>query len=296
VRITVLAAFAVTLWAFGPRAGAVLAARFRGVEQRSPTVDLDRVAVVARPAWLATPLLLQIARELQPFLHGGVPILDEASALTLRQQLAGVAWVQQVRLERVFPDRFRAAIDLRRPVLAVHAEDGSLLAEVDAEGTALPPVVLPDLPAMQLRADGGAAPRSFEFGKAFPDARVQAAAAVAVEWRDAIAPLVSGCPMLLEVDATNLGYRFISHPRYPEIRVALQNAAGEAVWFGYDRAPTSTKPRVPAAVKAQILQQILHKYPALTGLTGGDLRFQLTWEKWLLPAPGRDPVGPWGPK
>ena len=33
------------------------------------------------------------------------------------------AWVREVVLSRAFPDRFRLAIDLRRPVLAVHAGD-----------------------------------------------------------------------------------------------------------------------------------------------------------------------------
>jgi len=164
---------------------------------------------------------------------------------------------------------------------------------VDRDGIALP--VLPglNLPATVLRSEGGAEQLSFRHGEVVADERVLAAAAVAVEWRDEIAPLVPQCPDLVEVDANNLGERWISHPRYPELRVFLRRADGEAVRFGYDRGPDARRARVPSADKAYVLRAVLAKYPGLAGLTAGDLRFLVRWESWLQPRKGRDPAEPW---
>ncbi|HLQ37615.1 MAG TPA: hypothetical protein VK348_07430 [Planctomycetota bacterium] len=289
-----LSAFAATLWLFGPRAAAVLAARLHGHAQRSPPVALDRVTFRSMPAWLQGPLLLAVARDLQPYLRGETPILDEDAAVLLQRRLQDeVAWVLAAQLQRKFPDRFELQLDLRRPVLLVRWADGEPLCLLDATGVAMPPVVLPELPQTQLLAvDGNRCP-AFRFGQPFPDPRAVAAAAVAVEWRASILPLVPNCPRLLEVDATNLGERWVVHPRYPEIRVGLARADGQKVMFGYDRSPTSLRARVPAASKAEVLLGVLSEHPGLQGLSGGDLRFARRWRDYLQPSTGPDPVGAW---
>lgn len=293
IRITIWSAFLLTVWFFGPRAADVLTMRLRHSESLSPAVELGKVGFAARPDWLSTEALVMVSRDLQPWLHGAVPILDDRSARRLQEGLRQVPWVSDLRLQRVFPDRFRMQLGLRRPVLLVKSGEGSVLCSVDRHGIALP--VLPGLalPSTVLRSEGGADQLGFRHGEVVADDRVLAAAAVAVEWRDEIAPLVPQCPDLLEVDANNLGERWISHPRYPEVRVFLRRADGEPVRFGYDRGPDSKRARVPAKDKAEVLRAVLAKYPGLAGLSAGDLRFLVRWDNWLQPRKGRDPAEPW---
>ena len=123
----------------------------------------------------------------------------------------------------------------------------------------------------------------------------QRGVAVAVEWRDELAPLVPGCPELLEVDATNLGEHWMRGRGYPEIRVKLRRDDGAGVIFAYDRPVDSILPRVPVRTKATVLSKVLAKHPRLSGLITGDLRLANRWADFLQPrGPGvPDPDGPW---
>lgn len=289
-RIAVLSAFVLTLVLVGPRAREVLAARLRGANANSPPVELDRVGFRSLPDWLPRSALLAVARDLQPWLQGRVPILDDDAALRLQAGLRTVAWVEQARLQRVFPDRLQLQLDLRRPVLQVRDASDALVCLCDRDGVVLPPVAWDGLPIARLA--GGEA-LQITPGERIGDERVQAAAAVALEWRDELAPLVPACPPLLEIDASNLHERYIQHPHYPELRIGLGRRDGAMVMFAYGRAPDSDLPRVPIADKAQVLRAILGKHPGLDGLLGGDLRFTVRWEDWLEPRPGPDPAGPW---
>ena len=112
---------------------------------------------------------------------------------------------------------------------------------------------------------------------------MRAAAAVAVEWRDEMRPLVPAAPPLVEVDASNLGYQFIAEARVSEIRVGLRRQDGAVVYLGYGRPPGARLERLPIATKAQVLQRILAHAPGLMGLQGGDLRFDNRWRDWLVP-------------
>jgi hypothetical protein len=293
VRIAVLSAFVVTLVLAGPRASQVLAARLRSASANSPLVQLDHVSFQSFPSWLQRPALLRVARDLQPWLDGEVPILDEDAALRLQAGLASVPWVQKAQLQRVFPNRLRLQLDLRRPVLQVRDAGDAILCLCDRDGVALPAVEFPGLPFTRLSTATGPGQLRVTMGERIADDRVQAAAAVAVEWRDELAPLVPGCPPLLEVDASNLHERYIQHPHYPEIRLWLGRSDGAKAVFAYDHAPDSEQPRVPVADKAQVLRAILGKHPGLAGLVGGDLRFTVRWQDWLEPRPGPDPAGPW---
>src|SRR5688572_607567 len=86
-RIVVYGAFAATVWFHGPKAADALAAKFAGAEQESPAVDLDRVGLAARPAWLGDALLVAVAADVQPCLQGTVAILDESAARSLQRAL-----------------------------------------------------------------------------------------------------------------------------------------------------------------------------------------------------------------
>jgi hypothetical protein len=294
-RIVVVTAFAVTVWLCGPRAVQVLASRFDQAAQGSPAVALDRVGFASQPDWMDKPLLLAVATALSPWLADDVPILDDASLHRLRGGLLGVPWVQEVAMQRVFPDRLRIDLDLRQPVLGVRDCDGKPLCLVDRNVIALPWVDTP-LPVVWLYRDG-AQPGSMRVapGQRCAEARVRAAAAIALEWRDELAPLVVDCPRLVEVDATNLGERWMRGPRYPEIRVKLARRDGTLVVFAYDRPVDTPLPRVPVKTKAEVLAKILVRYPQLDGLVAGDLRLSQRWADWLQPrgAGLRDPEGPW---
>ncbi|MCA8965307.1 MAG: FtsQ-type POTRA domain-containing protein [Planctomycetes bacterium] len=290
----VLGALALTLWLAGPRAAAVMAARYEQSAQRSPPVDLDRVGFASRPKWLEEPLLLAVCRDLGPWLQDQVPILDEAGARRLRDGLKTVPWVDEASLERVFPDKFKVNLTLRRPVLAVRDAEGQGLCLVDAEARALPWVETA-LPGTSLFREGGAGSMQWTAGALVDEPRVRVAASIAVEWRDQVAPLVPGCPRLVEVDSTNLGERWLRGPAYPEVRVKLARQDGQVATFAYGRPVDSVLPRVSVRTKAQVLSNILAKRPGLNGLLFADLRLARRWADYLQPRdPGTpDPLGPW---
>ncbi len=294
VRLVVLSAFAATLILWGPQAVAVLAARLERTPQHSPLVALDRVGFVGQPDWMDRALVLAVATDLAPWLADDLPILDDAGCRRLADGLRSVPWVREATLARVFPNRFRLQLELRRPVLGVRTGAGEPLCLVDRAGTALPWVDTP-LPVVWLHREGGADRVPFTLGQPVAEARVVAAASVAVEWRDQVAPLVPGCPALLEVDTTNLGERWRQGRPYAEVRVKLQRQDGEGVVFAYDRPVDSPWPRVPAATKAAVLRSVLGLHPGLEGLTGGDLRLIHRFREYLQPgSPGAaDPDGQW---
>jgi len=293
-RVVVVGAFLLTLWWFGPRAAQVLAARVEQAARNSPAVALDRVGFAGQPPWMDRPLLLAVSASLSPWLSDEVPILDDASLRRLRDGLMGVAWVKEAGIQRVFPDRLRLELDLRRPVLGVRDAQGRPLCLVDRDAIVLPWVDTP-LPVVHLHREGGAPTMVVVEGQRCGEARVRAAAAIAVEWRDELAPLVKDCPALLEVDTTNLGEKWLRGPSYPEVRVKLSRHDGAPVVFAYDRPVDSPLPRVPVKTKAAVLTQILERHRQLDGLVAGDLRLSRRWADWLQPrAAGlRDPAGPW---
>jgi hypothetical protein len=270
-RIVVWGAFVAVAWAFGPRAVTVLGSRISHSAQKSPPVEFDHVGFVSRPPWLDGALLLAVSRDLQPFLVGSSPILDDAAARQLLAGLETVPWVEETRIERAYPDRFRVRFGLRRPVLSVRDADDAPLCLVDRHGLALPWVDGVRLPTVVLRREGGGGTMQGRIGEVVAEDRVLAAAAIAVQWRDEIEPAVPGCPRSAE---------------YPEVRVVLARGDGAPVVFGYGRPVGAALPCVPCAQKARVLNAILREFPALQGLSAGDLRFELRWRSWLQPRPG----------
>ncbi|MBL8754510.1 MAG: hypothetical protein JNK15_14495 [Planctomycetes bacterium] len=294
VRVGVLTVFALTVWLCGPKAAEVLAARFDQAAQNSPHVALDRVGFASRPEWMDKNLLVAVSAALAPWLQEDVPILDDQAQRGLRDGLASVAWVRSAEVQRVFPDRLRLVVDLRQPILAVRAADGSPLCLVDREAVQLPFVDTP-LPVVRLYREGGAGTMSVAVGQRCTERRVTAAVAIALEWRDQLAPLVAGCPRLLEVDTTNLGEQWLRGPSYPEVRVQVARSDGAGVVLNYDRPVDSPLPRLPVATKAGVLNKVLARHPGLVGLVAADLRFAKRWADYLQPRPAgvRDPHESW---
>ncbi|MEM7203695.1 MAG: hypothetical protein AAF628_25750 [Planctomycetota bacterium] len=285
VRAAILGALALTLTLAGPRAYTVLARRVRGaaVEASAPRAAVDRLGFRSTPGWLRGPLLLAVLADLEPRLQGRiVGLLDEAEAGALRAAVEASPWVARVRLERLFPDRFVAALQLRRPVLQVLDAGGDEpLALLDSDGVCLPPVAGTGLPRALLWRDDRAAPT--EPGAAHPDRRARVAARVAVEWRDQLVPACPRAPRLLEVDTSNLDYAFLADGRWSEVLVGVESEPGRTVYLAYGHPPGSPLPRVPVADKAMVLDSILAEHPKLAGLRAGDLRFVNRWRDWLLP-------------
>ena len=294
VRVFVLGAFAATVWFCGPNAAAVLAARFGSEPQPGPMVSLDRVGFHDRPDWLEGQMLVAVAESVSPWLGDEVGILDEPASRRMRDGLMSTVWVRDVRVERVFPEQFRLHLSLRRPLLAVYSSDNKPLCLVDEHSMMLPWVEC-SLPTVRLYHEGGSPTMAVTIGERTNEPRVRVAVGIAKEWQGELVPLVSDCPRLLEVDATNLGERWIRGPQYPEVRVHLKRADGRQVIFGYGRPVDSPLARVPVGSKAKVLTKILAAHIGLQGLVAGDLRFSRRWADYLQPRkPGvPDPNGPW---
>jgi hypothetical protein len=293
VRVVVVVAFLATVVVQGPRAVEILGQRVEQAARNSPRVALDAVGFAAQPAWLDRPLLLAVSLGLSPWLGSSVPILDDDALRRLREGLLSVPWVAGVGFERVFPDKIKLSLALRRPVLAVRDGEGKPLCLVDQQARMLP-FVDTRLPVVHLYREGGRPTMPVALGAVCEEPRVRAAVGIALEWRDEFAPLVKDCPELVEVDTTNLGERWLP-PIHPEVRVKVARGDGQPVLFGYDRPVDSARMRVPTATKAQVLNQILQRHPKLAGLVAGDLRMSRRWADYLQPraAGQRDPFGPW---
>lgn len=284
LRACALSALGLAVWLAGPRAYAVLAWRVEGVAEASgPRASIDRVGFHRAPEWTRGPLLLAVLADLEPRLRGEVGLLDEPAARDLAARVSASPWVRGVDLGRAFPDRLRARLRLRRPVLQVcWRQPGRVEALVDADGVCLPVVAGTDLPRTVLSGGSGG---PWPAGTVHPDPRVRAAAGVAAEWRDQLVPRVPAAPALVEVDAANLRYRLLGEGRWSEVRVGLRRGDGETVYLAYDHPPGSAAPRVPIATKARVLGAILAEHPGLGGLVAGDLRFANRWRDWLVPRP-----------
>lgn len=267
-----------TLWLAGPRAYAVVKSRLHGVTS-GPVVELARVGVERVPDWLKGPVLEQVLLDLEPNLVGGVTFHDEAAARALCERVATTPWIAAAHIKRRHPNRFELVVELRRPVLAITA-DREVKALVAEDGVVLPaPPRVPDLPVVELPA--GTVARVCRPGEVCADGRVICAIGVAIEWRDDVARRIERAPALLEIDARNLGGRYIADPRYSEVAIALASRDGGAAWMQYGRSEADGG-AVDARTKADVLQQILDEFPGLHGLSNGDLRLRNRWRDHVV--------------
>ncbi len=281
-RLLVLIAFAATLAIAGPKTWRVARAALRADASSGVPVAVDRVGLVGAPDWVRGATLRAVLRDLEPRLGRDVRMLDDDGARALQRRLESSAFVRHVAIERRFPDRFRVALDLRRPAARL-VVDGKQVALVDARGVLLPDGGEPlELPAIVLDGPWILDPR--DLGRPVEDARVRAAVRVAVEWRDRIAPAVAAAPELVEVDARNLGWAYVADPRVSQIVVVLRRADGGVASFHYGRAEDDGGP-VSAAVRADVLRRILAEFPGLAGIDRGDLRLLNLWREQLHPQP-----------
>jgi hypothetical protein len=284
-RCLVLSALVATVWLAGPRAYAALASRLAArAGAASPLVDLGRVGILELPAWLRGPLLLACLEDLSPRLSGMVAIMDEGAALRTKALLEASPFVRQVRLSRAFPDRFVTTLGLREPVLEVHArqdagaQDPVPLAYLDRDGVLMPAAGRLGLPRVLAIED----PRKSQIGSVAEDPRLRAAAAVAVEWNELVLPKSPrDTPRLREVDASNLGMRFLADGKYSEIVLGLERPDHQLAWLAYTHPPGSKSPRVGPEVHARVLTALLKEHPRLEGVEFADLRLERRWRDWV---------------
>ncbi|MFO1051736.1 MAG: hypothetical protein U1F36_05945 [Planctomycetota bacterium] len=293
MRVVILSALAVTLVIAGPRAWRVIESRLSmqtaQAAARSPLVATDRLGSIDAPAWLRGEVLHALLEDFEPRLKGAVHLLDEAGALALQDRLRQSSWVRSAKLSRVYPDRFKVHIELRRPVARMVGDRGHGLRTLvlfDEQGFAMPAheVPLTELPEITL---DGATP-SFDFaalrgGEPCADRRVIAACAVAAEWDAQVAPQVHDCPRLRAIDPRNLDYQFAADSaQYARILVGLQRSDGQVAWFHHGLASIHGG-SVDPKTRASVLQKILELHPGLEGIESGDLRLSNLWRNYLVP-------------
>lgn len=284
VRIVVLGAFVATLILAGPTAWRSASAQLRraGGGGAGVPVAMDRVSAFHGPDWLRGPLLRVVLEDLEPRLRGEVRLMDDDGARRARERISKSPFVTDVRLERSFPDRFRVMLDLRRPEVQIVADE-AVVALLDADGHTMPAFGIPvDLP--QVVVDGYSPPvplGAARIGAAFPDPRIVAAAAVAREWREIVAPEVgAAAPPLQAVDARNVGWHWIADLSTSQMMVGVGTVDGRTCWFHYGLADVDGG-RIGAATRAEVLRSVVAAHPGLRGLVAGDLRLRNRWRDLL---------------
>lgn len=291
-RLFVVSSLVATVVFAGPRAVAVARGRMEALTARGvdgPRVELDRVGFVHAPAWLRGELLRHVSTELASVLRGEVGLHDAADADRLLAELRTLPWVRGAELQRVYPDRLRTTLALRRPIVSLEVASPRGEADrcfLDADGVVLPATRNVSLPVVA--AGEAAIPAA---GQTHADAAVRAAVAVAVEWTEQIAPRVRGLPDLVVIDTTNLGYARIGEGRWCEVRVGLRRVGGGVAWLDYDHAPGSSAPRVALETKIDLLNRLLARHPGLAHVDLADLRFARRWESWVKVSSAPDETG-----
>jgi hypothetical protein len=283
VRLFVVGGLVATLWFAGPRAWRIASARFALDVQDRVAVPLDRIGPVVAPPWVDGPMLRAVLEDLEPRLRGEVALMDEGGAQAARARIAASPFVREVRFERRFPDRFLVDLDLRRPEVEVVSE-GRRIAALDGSGVVLPVGPLPlGLPTVGVDGFVPAVPvAAFEVGRPVPDPRLAAAAAVAQEWRERVAPHVgAGVPRLAHVDPRNVGWNYVADAKTSRIIVGLERAMGGVAWFHYGLAEVDGGP-VGAEQRAGVLASVLAEHPGLHLVVRGDLRLKNLWRDYIL--------------
>lgn len=284
--------FVATLVLVGPDAWAVVRRRLAPSAPPGPAIALDHIALPAAPGWLRGSLLRALLCDLEPRLGGAPRLMDDAALAAVRDALAASPWLDDVEIERRFPDRLAVRCRIRRPECQV-VVDGTAVALADADGVLLPP------------GDGGHRLPVVDLSRAVPaatgvprsrDPRIRAAAQVAAEWRTELAPQLAAPPRLIAIDADNLGWQHVADARYSEILVGLERAGdGGVCWFQHGRASRDGGP-TEVGVRAAILRDVLALAPGLRGLAGGDLRLRNRWRDALRPSAEPATVADVGPR
>ncbi|MBI3097169.1 MAG: hypothetical protein HYY93_02835 [Planctomycetes bacterium] len=225
------------------------------------TLDLQTLQVVQRPGWAAEGLDFS----LMPAPKGKMSLLDPNLVEVVAEYYQRSPWVAEVRsVEKLYPNRVRVTVDLRRPAAAVALDRGVAL--VDADGVRLPglyprvPPALGTLPTIY-GAIGSPAPAGTKWMDRAVSNGLTVAAALA-EYR-----LSDACPISV-IDVRNAGGR--RDPRQAEI--VLWTPARIPIHWG--RPPDTVKyGEVSVAQKMENLRRVLATYPNLAGVRGVKIHF-----------------------
>jgi hypothetical protein len=205
----------------------------------------------------------------------GRSIFDREVVNVVGERIRMLPWVEQLHgVERVFPDRIRPILRVRRPVAALASVEGPAIL-VDAAGSPLPDGYYPstslgEVPLLRgVRGGDGSA------------AEVQEGVEIVLELKGAgITDLVR----VREVDLSNLrGRRALG-----ESEVLLRTTGGTTIEWGRSiRNPRSLDEPSPAQ-KVAGLKKVLRLYPGLDELRRVRLQFSETPVEIARAAPGAD--------
>ncbi|MBI2931969.1 MAG: hypothetical protein HYY16_09980 [Planctomycetes bacterium] len=207
-------------------------------------------SVRVAPAWSGEDSIVEMPADLNLF--------DEGLVSRIGRVFEGNPWVKRVTaIERIFPDRVRVRLQVRRPHVAVRRAEGLFL--LDDDGVVLPgtyPSASACARSVEIVGSASVPPRP---GERWESADIRAG----VELVEMIARSASLRALdVRAVDVSNVGGRV--DRRRPE--TALLTAVGCTIYWG--RAPSSGRFGEPAPEeKLELLAAVVREYPGLQGLS-----------------------------
>ena len=243
---------------------ALAMARDKAVDLKDFQISPSNLEFISKPEWVRGP----IERQLKNFGWAGekISLLDTEAARKVAAALAANPMVREVTsVERQFPDRVRAKVELREPVALVLR--GNRYYMVDAEGTRLPGE-FPSKSATGLDLVMVAYVRSTPppAGKIWDDPAVVEAAR--------LAGFLKGYPELVKkaritaIDSSNIGGRRSQR----ESEITLLTADHTRILWGRS-VYTPNVTELPAADKIANLEKVLQETGRLSDKEYVDLRF-----------------------
>lgn len=190
----------------------------------------------------------------------GASLFDPNLVPYVGSQVRGLPWVDElVGVEKVYPDRLRPIIRVRRPVAALKRSQGEAVL-VDGDGAALPFGYYPASIGGEVPVLTGVRP-----GDASAE-EVREGVDIVIELVEAG---LTGVCEVKEVDLSNIGGR--KDPRESEI--IIRTARGVTIEWGRSRRSPRALDEPTPAVKMESLKEAMRCYPGLAGIARVRLQF-----------------------
>ncbi len=239
---------------------------FREVSNH-PRYRLRRLSVdlVEGSGSLERPMVVDLERVLRDV--RGASLFDPNLVPYVGAQIRELPWVDVlVGVEKVYPDRLRPVLRVRRPVAALERRKGEGVL-VDREGAALPFGYYPASLGGEVPVLTGVRP-----GEGSAE-EVREGVDIVLELVEA--GLTERCTVR-EVDLSNVGGR--EDPRESEI--VIRTATGVTIEWGRSRRSPRALDEPSPAVKMDSLKETLRSFPGLEGIARVKLQF---WKPYVEP-------------
>jgi len=251
---------------------------FRRIRERALDLEEFRVrpgslAIVKKPAWLATEVVSEIRRDLAT--APSLSLFDPELPGALKDAVGSNPWVAEVRrVNRKFPDQVIVHAKLRRPVAAVATPGrAGTFALVDESGRVLKTDVA-DLrpwresakrPLFEVR--GVRSSRPPRAGARLDDPALREAAALAADLETLVASDVGREVAIVAMDVSGVDAKDVAI----DAGVALETASGVVIEWGHSsRSRVFGEPTLDEKIAG--LRKVLAAYPRLAGLRTVNLR------------------------